>query len=340
MTILYLGSDQPGAGKTAFGITLVDIFRNRGISATILKPLTSTINPADDLDPRAFETLLSQETQEDPTAIENSVTDSVLENCAAAVNETAREFDVLVVEGPSRMSAQDTKKIVTALDAKAVLVAHFEPNMTVDTLADYRNILGETLLGVIVNGLTEYQTTIPVNNLLDALAAIQIKSLGFIPEDRTLLGLTVPQIVKIVAGKFIYGEEFATGLVKHILVGGLGLDNGVSYFGLKEDKATVVRGDRPDIQMAALKTPTTCMILTQGIEPIEYVINEAEVEEVPLILTNSNTLDVMEAFGSAVNMARFDHPAKLARFEELVSQHIDLEGITIGLGLSTQGQIN
>lgn len=113
------------------------------------------------------------------------------------------------------------------------------------------------------------------------------------------------------------------------------MDNGVSYFELKGNKATVVRGDRPDIQMAALKTPTTCMVLTKGIEPIEYVLNEAEAEEIPLILTESATLDVMEAFGSAMNVARFDHPSKLARFEELLSQHIDVEAITADLGLST-----
>lgn len=335
MAILYLGSDQPGTGKTAFGITLVDIFRNRGISAAIFKPLTSTLNPADDRDSISYETLLRQQPLESPTTIENGVTDTLFNNCTTAITEAAQEFDVLVVEGPSRMHPEDTKKIITALHAKAILVARFVPNMAVDTLANHSNILSKSLLGVVVNGLTEYQTTIPVNNLLNALASIEVKSLGIIPEDRTLLGLTVPQVVDAVSGKFINGQEFANGLVEHILVGGLGLDNGVSYFGLKGNKAAVVRGDRPDIQMAALKTPTSCMVLTNGINPIEYVVNEAEVEEIPLILTKSHTLDVMEAFGSAVNMARFDHPSKLVQFEELVSRHIDIETIVTGLGLST-----
>ena len=65
-------------------------------------------------------------------------------------------------------------------------------------------------------------------------------------------------------------------------MGGWGLDAGELYFGLRESKAVIVRGDRPDMQMAALTTPTTCMLLTQGIEPIEYVRNEAELEEVPI----------------------------------------------------------
>ena len=335
MTILYLGSDQPGTGKTAFGITLVDIFRNRGISSAIFKPLTSTLNPADDRDPISYETLLNQQPLESPAAIENGITDTILKNCTSAITKAAQEFDVLVVEGPSQISPEDAKRIVTALDAKAILIARFVPNMGIDTLSNHGNILNKSLIGVIVNGLTEYQTTIPVNNLLNALASFELKSLGIIPEDRTLLGLTVPQVVEAVDGKFINGQEFANGLVEHILVGGLGLDNGVSYFGLKGNKAAVVRGDRPDIQMAALKTPTSCMVLTGGIRPIEYVLNEAEVEEIPLILTKSHTLDVMEAFGSAVTMARFDHQSKLVQFEELVSRNIDIETILTGLGLST-----
>ena len=136
-------------------------------------------------------------------------------------------------------------------------------------------------------------------------------------------------------GRFIACQEKADALVEHFMVGGMGLDSGLEYFGLHDNKATIVRGDRPDIQMAALKTPTSCMVLTNGIGPIEYVLNEAEVEEIPLILTKSHTLDVMEAFGSAVNMARFDHPSKLVQFEELVSQNIDIETILTGLGLST-----
>ena len=80
MTILYLGSDQPGTGKTAFGITLVDMFRNRGISAAIFKPLTSTLNPADDRDPISYETLLNQQPLDSPAAIESGVTDTILKN--------------------------------------------------------------------------------------------------------------------------------------------------------------------------------------------------------------------------------------------------------------------
>lgn len=332
MAVLYVGSDQPGAGKTALGIALVSVLRKRGASAAILKPLSST---ADDSDPAAYATLLGQDPQEAPAPIQEGVSDALLKDAAAAVAEAAQGLDLLVVESPSHATAEDAGKIVDALDAKVVIVARFEPGMSVRGLNEYGKAPGERLLGVVVNGLTRYKATESKASLLPALESSGLATLGIIPEDRTLLGVTVPQVVDTLGGRFIGSDEFAGGLVEHVLVGGLGLDNGVSYFGLRKNKAALVRGDRPDIQMAALQTPTSCMVLTKGIEPIEYVLNEAEVEEVPLILVESDTLDAMEALGSAADKARFDHPAKLDRFEDLVSEHVDVEAIATGLGLST-----
>ena len=56
-----------------------------------------------------------------------------------------------------------------------------------------------------------------------------------------------------------------------------------------ENKAVIVRGDRPDLQMAALNTSTACIVLTKGVEPIEYVRYEAEQEEVSLIVVETDT---------------------------------------------------
>ena len=56
-----------------------------------------------------------------------------------------------------------------------------------------------------------------------------------------------------------------------------------------------MRGDRPDVQMSALTTSTQCLVLTGGIDPIEYVLYEAELEEVPIAVVPSETLDAMAA---------------------------------------------
>ena len=158
--------------------------------------------------------------------------------------------------------------------------------------------------------------------------------LGMIPEDRLLLAVTVGQMSADLGGRFVVREDLVDGLVEYILVGGLGMDSGVLYFGLHENKAVVVRGDRPDIQMAALQTPTACMVLTGGIEPIEYIQHEAELEEVPLVVVESDTLSTMAALNTLIDGVRFDHPAKLDRMSELLREHVDVAAIAKGLSLA------
>ena len=114
----------------------------------------------------------------------------------------------------------------------------------------------------------------------------------------------------------------------------MGLDSGEVYFGTRDSKAVIVRGDRPDVQMSALTTSTLCLVLTGGIEPIEYVLYEAELEEVPVAVVPAETLDAMAALDGLSARARFDHPAKLERLSELVGGHVDVDALYGTLGVA------
>ena len=113
----------------------------------------------------------------------------------------------------------------------------------------------------------------------------------------------------------------------------MGLDWGVLYFGIRENKAVIVRGDRPDIQMAALHTPTSCLILTNGIEPVEYIVNEADLEEVPIVVVDSTTIDTMAALNTLQGGVGFDHTAKVDRFRVLLQENVDLGKVLERLGV-------
>ena len=171
------------------------------------------------------------------------------------------------------------------------------------------------------------ETTDTESRLLPSVEGAGVNVLGVIPEDRTLLGITVAEIADYLGGRNITDVDEMDRLVEHFQVGGLGLDRGTDYFDLLERKAVVVRGDRPDIQMPALRTPMACMMLTMGIEPIEYVRYEAEQEEVPVMVVSTDTLATMEALDTLIDGARFDHPLKLERFTDLVRERIDVPAL-------------
>ena len=64
-----------------------------------------------------------------------------------------------------------------------------------------------------------------------------------------------------------------------------------------------------------------------GITPIEYVRYEAEQEETPIILVQTDTLDTMARLDSLLDGSRFSHPDKLRRSVELLEEHVDIEGL-------------
>ena len=335
MATLLVASDQGGAGKTAFCAGLAAELRRNGRSVSVLKPFTAENGSQPDADVQAFGRLLGEPVSGEPVRVgANGLPPGAIDAAVEARNRALDGRELAVVEGASALSEAETAQAAEALDASVVLVSGSGPDMDASTLGAWRAALGDRLLGVVVNGLTRYQGHDTHNRLVPEIRSQGIATLGVIPEDRSLLSVTVGDISSHLGGRFILNEDEDGALVEHIMIGGLGMDSGTLYFSLYRNKAVVVRGDRPDIQMAALATPTACMVLTMGIPPIEYVLNEAELEEVPLVLVDPGTLETMDTLATLQDNARFDHPVKLERMSELVRRHVDLESIERGMGMA------
>ena len=103
------------------------------------------------------------------------------------------------------------------------------------------------------------------------------------------------------------------------------LGPGADYFGRSERKAVIVRGDRPDIQMAALGTPMQCLILTGGHHPIQYVKYEAEEEEIPVVLVQSDTVTATKNLETLFQHTTVHHLDKADYFAQLLAETVDVE---------------
>ena len=337
MTVLYVVSDQEGAGKTALCVTLARMLVRREVKAAVFKPVASTGAGADsDRDAEIYLKLLNQRAEGWPLDLpEEGVTQGLLEESSAALARVADGADVVLAEGSSRLSPDDSNRVAETLDSKVLVIAQHHRDLAAPRLKHWQGLLGDRLLGFVINGVARYLGTDARTRLLPAMEAEGLASFGVIPEDRRLLGVSVRQIAEHLEGRFIVCEERADALVEHLMVGTFGMDPGDLYFGLRDNKAVIVRGDRPDVQMPALSTPTACMVLTKGIEPIEYVRYEAEQEEVSVLVVQTDTLSTMDALNSLMARARFDHPLKLDRFTELVEGHLDLEALFSAIGLQS-----
>ncbi len=329
MAVLAVVSDRPRAGKTAFCAALARHVQGMGMKAAVLKP----VGPNDDPDAAAYANLLGQSVNGAPRLPEGAAFEQALPEILAAAKRYADQNDLLLIEVSSSLSNQDAAHLAAALDANALGIAGYRHSLQAPDVAALDDTYGGRLLGVLVNGWTRYAGHDTTHRLLPSMEQAGVRAIGAIPEDRALLGVTVDEIAERLDGRILTEIGETDTLVEHFLVGGLGLDKGVEYFGIRERKAAIVRGDRPDIQMAALQTPTSCLILTKGVSPIEYVFYEAENQEIPILLTDLDTIPAMESLANIQDRARFDHPDKLARFRQLLTDHVDVGAVLQAVGL-------
>ena len=317
MATLLVVSKERGEGKTAVAAALARRVIAGGGRAVAIKPFGAGDEIGPESDAAIFARLLGTDAGGEPAAIPaRGLTKKSMVETAKAVK--ALGHDLTVVEASSELSPGNATDLAGALDARVVVVARHRHGMTAADLADAKDQFGERLAGVVLNARGAYLAT-EASELATALEAGGTPVLGAIPDDRRLLGVTVRGLARHLDGRFLLGEdERGDELVEHFLVGGWMLDDGALYFGTRDDKAVIVRGDRPDLQMSALTTPTKVLVLTKGHEPIEYVRYEAGEEHTAVVVVERDTIATMDALGTVVATARFDHPAKLARMVELL----------------------
>ena len=330
MSILYVVSDRAGAGKTALCMGLARLLRAQGKSVATVKPIS---DGEDDIDAAMYAELLGSDTKGWPIAAAEDVSGGNLDEVSALIRDIASEHDIVIVESSNGLAATPGRIICDNVDAKVLVVAGYDASLSHGAVLETGAPYGGRVIGYIVNGVTQYMGTDVRANLVPPIAAQAsmrgARVLGLIPEDRCLLGVSVSQIAEHLSGEFISEEAEEDALVEYLMVGGMSLDPGEYYYGIHENRAAIVRGDRPDLQMSALSAPgfTACLVATGGITPIEYVRYEAEQEETPIILVQSDTLDTMARLDSLLDSSRFNHPDKLKRSVELLEEHVDIEGL-------------
>lgn len=337
MLTLYVTSDQEYAGRTSICVTMASDISKKGKKVAVFKPFSASPNDGSGKSDR--EILLSVSNIE--SNAEGSwpfdwVGSDNLDSVVADFQKCTTGAEVSVIEGLSSITAdfgQTSSQLVERIDARVVVVIAYVDGLGLESVQVAKELFGQRLEGIIINGVTKYKMREMQNQLAPMIEAIGVKVLAIVPESRVMLGFTVGELARHLGGTFLNSEDKSESLIEHYLIGGMVLDWGVLYFERFANKAVIVRGDRPDIQMAALKTPTSCIVLTGGFEPIQYVQYEAGEEEVPLISVNSDTLQTASSLESLHGKAIFGHPAKVEQFAHAVNGNGNLEGFYLALGV-------
>lgn len=239
---------------------------------------------------------------------------------ASKVKEIAG--NISIIEGKTTDHAANLA-LAEELDGLVLLVAQ-----STDDILSSASSYGSRLAGVVINYVSRYRVHEVESRIIPALRQANINVIGWIPEDRRLLAPTLRLVAEHLESDFISNEEGADRLIDNFLIGGMILDWGPFYFGSRDNVGVVVRGDRPDIQLAALQTGTVrAMVLTKGARPVEYVLYEAMQRGIPLVVTDGSTEEVATKLEGLQAKVRFNHPDKVARIRELALERLDLDAL-------------
>ena len=343
MGVLYIAGSQPGAGKTALASALAHGLAAKGRSVAMVKPLRAAQETGPDADGAFFGQVIPGNPQPDgwPIAVtreELAGSPGVLEGIPDLVRSAGAGAETIIVEGldgvaPDSPAAKASAGLVERLGARVVVVAQHTSSTDQDELAGVRQTFGSSLIGLVLNCVPRYQAHEKASPLAANLRSRDVPVLGLIPEDRRMLAPTVGDVAAHLDGEFRLLGERAEELVESFMIGGFFLDSGDYIFSRRDQKAVLVRADRPDLQMAALRTSTVCLVLTGGQNPIQYVTYHAEQEQVPVVLVQSPTIEAMERLHTISERVTVHNTRKAARFYELLTQHCDLSPLAeIGLG--------
>ena len=329
MAVLCVTSLRQGEGKTALSSGLARLLAGQGRAVHAFNPLRVTDDEGRD---SAFLASLTGAAPPSGWPLTVSPGDGLPQDAAQAISDALTPDSDAIIEAPALLdegidTAPLARSLADALDARVLLVARYSPDLTAEQIVEAAGAFGDRLAGVVVNRVFKYRTQDAQVHLAERLRSQNVPVLALLPEDRRLQAVTVDRMAEHLNGEYFLGQDKKDRLFDNVLIGGIVLDNGVEYFGINHTKAVLVRADRPDIQMAALQTPTRCLVLTGGHRPIQYIEHEAREEEVPVILVQQGTLEASRQLDTLFDGASAHHPDKADTFADLLQRHADLEAL-------------
>jgi len=267
-------------------------------------------------------------------------TESFKQKLERAYDRASLRKEIVIMEGLSdltidKVATETCYQVTDALDSRAVIVLRYSRTLATSKVVEVSQQLGQKLLGVVINFVPKSKIEQIKDSLRISFQKEGIKTIGVLPEERTLLGASVSELAKALDGEIVTHPEAEAEIIENIMLGAMSPDPATDYFGRKANKAAVIRGERADMQLAALQTSTKCLVLTDNVPPSPIILDEAETKRVPIIVVKQNIMTTIAGIEEALRQARFHSLKKLEKFSQILEEYFDFQTLYRELGLKT-----
>jgi len=309
MIELFIGSTTKYAGKTMAVLGILDFWKSRGLKVGYFKPVGKNFTLKEDVRVEEDVLLIKERfSLEDDLSLmcpfylgHQDYIDLVLGKIGdaeskiySAYEQVKKGKDAVLIGGGQDLFdgfsvGVSNISFIEKLGMPVILAdAPVLGEVNLDAIVAMRDRLGDRLLGVILNRLPPESLDFIKQYFVPFLEGKGVKVWGLVPVSPKLNSLSIGEIRDVLGGEVICCEDRREETVEHFMVGAMNVEGALKYFRAQANKAVITGGDRADIQLAALETPTKVLILTGGMYPDSSVISAAQGRNVPINTTTSN----------------------------------------------------
>ena len=362
MKTLYITSVERYSGKTATCLALGTRFQADGYKVGYLKPLsvqpwrmsdsaTGKIHVADEdaafirevlnLKAQPWElspVVLTRELLEEQ--LKNPQVETLMHHVQEAFQAQSQDQDIMLLEGGGSLRegyivGLPAVEVAKALDTQVLgMVRYRDEVRLMDDIITAKTRLGSSLCGILLNRVPAEAMTFITNLAIPFLEKQGLPVLGVLPEVHSLEAITVAEIIKVLDAEPLTKIARPQALVENMTVGAMTAEAALSRFRRYANKAVITGGDRTDIQLAALETSTTCLILTGNLRPSPLVVRQAEEFGVAVLLVRHNTMETIETIEKVYGRSRLGDKTKLKQYQGLLERHLDYARLKKMIGLA------
>lgn len=356
MKSIYITSVDTYSGKTALTLVLGKYLQSKGYKLGYLKPLSfqprwtgGKITDEDATYAKEVLKLANQPWDLSPVVVTTDFllerlqitsSDDLLEKITSKAQALSEGVDIMLYEGGSSLREGYALGLPATLVSEKLkspvlaVVKYRDKVHLLDDAITAKTRLGEHLGGIVINRAPSDAVEYITKDAAPFLKSRGIPLFGILPETRALEALTLQEIYDVLDANLLTESYNPDTLVEALMVGAMTADAALSRFRKQGNKAVITGGDRSDIQLAALETSTSCLILTGNLHPSPLVIKQAEDLGVAIFLVPGSTMETVEKIENVFGRTRMGQHAKLEKFEKLVHQYLDLDKLFEAFNIS------
>jgi BioD-like phosphotransacetylase family protein len=346
---LFIASTESLAGKTVVALGLALKAMEEGLKACYMKPIgiadTMVEGKLTDGDvvlmkkvlglPHPYEILC-------PVVVDEYFIEKLLklgergkEEIFKAYSQAEKDYDLVLLGGfksveTGLVAGLSAPEIAKRTGAKILLTVKVTTEEFVDEILLKRKFIegmGAKLQGVALTFVPYHLRYHVQEDIVPLLEKAGVRVYGLIQEVPALLNPTIREIVTSLNGEVLTAPDKIDNTYETILIGAMGCESALIYARRIANKLAIVGGDRTDLLLSVLETPTAAIVLTGGIHPGSKVIAKAEEKGVPLILVNYDTYTTVQMINRLSGRIKPEDTKRIGIAKELVAKNIDCKAV-------------